>query len=78
MRSLEKVFCSIEMLKMTYFGMVYPHFAYGIELWGGCANDKFKQIFILKKVNNKQTSRIISKLKFWRLYVEMSLGSSGP
>jgi hypothetical protein len=59
LRSLQK-FCNMDVLKMAYFGMVYPHFAYGIRLWGGCTDDKFNRVFILQK----KAIRIISKLNF--------------
>lgn len=57
MRTLD-TFCSIEVLKMAYFGLVYPHFAYGLRLWGSCSNARFQRVFILQK----KAVRIIKKL----------------
>jgi hypothetical protein len=57
LRSLNS-FCSLDILKTAYFGMVYPHFAYGIRLWGGCSREKFQRIFILQK----KAVRILKKL----------------
>lgn len=57
MRTLSQ-FCSTKILKTAYFGLVYSHFAYGIRLWGGCANNKFQRVFILQK----KSIRIIKRL----------------
>jgi exonuclease III len=57
MRTLD-TFCSIEVLRTAYFGLVYPHFAYGLRLWGSCSNERFQRVFILQK----KAVRIIKKL----------------
>lgn len=58
LRNLE-TYCSIEVLKMAYFGLVYPHFAYGIRIWGSCSNERFQRVFILQK----KALRIMMKLQ---------------
>lgn len=59
LRNLEQ-FCSIDVLKTAYYGLVYPHLAYGIRLWGGCSNERFERIFRLQK----KAIRVINKLNY--------------
>jgi hypothetical protein len=53
-------FCSLDILKIAYYGLIYPHLVYGIKLWGGCANYNLERVFILQK----KAVRLISKLNF--------------
>ena len=59
MRILSKT-CSVEVLKMTYFGLIYPHLSYGIRLWGSCSQQQFLRVFRLQK----KAIRILSKLNY--------------
>ena len=54
------LYCSKKVLKMAYYGVLHPHMAYGISLWGACAGYKFTRIFILQKT----ALRIILQLGF--------------
>ena len=58
MRNLAN-YCSIDILKMAYYGLIYPHLTYGIRLWGSCAKFKFERVFRLQK----KAIRVIAKLK---------------
>ncbi|XP_046660183.1 BTB/POZ domain-containing protein 6-B-like isoform X3 [Homalodisca vitripennis] len=51
-------FCGIHLLKIAYYGLVYPHMSYGITLWGGCANVHFQRCFVLQR----KAVRIVAKM----------------
>lgn len=53
-------YCSLEVLKMAYFGLVYAHLSYGIRVWGSCAKHRFERVFRLQK----KAIRIILKLNY--------------
>ena len=36
-------------LKLIYYGVIYPHMLYGIEIWGGAAEVHMKRLFVLQK-----------------------------
>ncbi|KAG8335486.1 hypothetical protein J6590_066921 [Homalodisca vitripennis] len=59
LRNLAKL-CSHDILRMAYFGLVYPHLAYGVKLWGSCANNILDRVcFALKrKLYEKFKSRL--------------------
>lgn len=59
LRNLVK-FCSLDILKTAYFGLVYPHLKYGLRLWGSCSKYKFERVFR----SQKRAVRIISKMNF--------------
>ncbi len=50
-------YCTQKVLKMAYYGLVFPYLTYGISVWGSCAEYKFTRAFILQK----KAIRIISK-----------------
>ena len=53
-------FCSVQILRIAYFGLIFPHLSYGIRLWRGCSNIQFERLFRLQK----EAIRIISKAGF--------------
>jgi hypothetical protein len=57
-RNLAK-YCDKKTLLTAYFGMIYPHFQYGIIVWGQCSKNYFKRVFVLQK----KVLRIMFKLK---------------
>lgn len=48
-----------EELKMIYYGVIYPHLLYGIEVWGCAAKVHMSKLMILQK----KCVRIISNMK---------------
>ncbi len=52
-------YCSKDIIKMAYYGIIYPHLKYGTCLWGGCAQTKLKRVFTLQKYG----IRILCSLK---------------
>ena len=59
LRILSKT-CSLEILRMAYFGLIYSHFSYGIRLWGSCSQQQFLRVFRLQK----KAVRIMFKLNY--------------
>lgn len=47
-----------ETLRTVYFGVFYPHFAYGLSLWGGTYHTYINRIFLLQK----RAIRIVAKV----------------
>lgn len=48
LRKLSTV-CGLNVLKIAYYGLLYPHLAYGIIFWGSCADVHLTRIFKLQK-----------------------------
>ena len=57
LRQLSK-FCTLDVLKKAYYGLVYSHLNYGISIWGNCSKSRIMRIFILQK----SAIRILAKL----------------
>ncbi|KAG8277620.1 hypothetical protein J6590_039164 [Homalodisca vitripennis] len=51
-------FCSVEVLKMAYFGLIHPYFTYGLRLRGSCSKYRIERVFR----SQKKAVRILSKL----------------
>ena len=47
-------------LKLLYFSLVYPHFTYGILIWGNAANYLLHKLFFVQK----KFIRILSNAKY--------------
>jgi hypothetical protein len=56
---LLKSYCDTATLLKAYYGIIYPHFTYGIALWGSASNTHIKRMLILQK----RAIRHIAKLK---------------
>jgi hypothetical protein len=52
-------YCSKEVLRMAYFGLVYPHLAYGIRIWGSCSAKMQKRHAKSKNARAKMPSGIL-------------------
>ncbi len=52
-------YCSKDVLKMAYYGIIHSHLKYGTCLWGNCAKTKTDRIFILQKY----AIRVLANLK---------------
>lgn len=55
--------CSVDVLKMAYFGLVNPHLADGIRLWGAVHNTNLKKYLDRKKTKNSQNHFYIETQK---------------
>ncbi len=54
-------YCTPEILKTVYYGLVYPHLSYGVCFWGNCYKTKVMRVFILQKAAIRIISRLHSR-----------------
>ena len=52
--------CPQNILRVAYYGILFPHISYGVCLWGNCADTKLLRIFILQKA----AIRIMAKIGY--------------
>jgi len=68
-----KDFCSVETLKIVYYGLIQSHLSYGIIFWGKCAESRLLRAFVLQKtairVICNLTSRAPCKKHFQNLKI---------
>lgn len=43
-------FCSLDVLKMAYIGLIHPYLLYGFVLWGSCSKHNIEWVFEAQKI----------------------------
>jgi hypothetical protein len=56
-----KEICSIEALKVVYYGVIQTHLSYGVIFWGSCSETKLLRAFVLQKLAIRVICRLSSR-----------------
>ncbi|KAG8304619.1 hypothetical protein J6590_089212 [Homalodisca vitripennis] len=63
-----KICSGIFVLITAYYGLIYPYLAYGVILWGSCANTQFQRAFRLQRKQFESSQKSNSESQDMHMY----------